>query len=104
MIDFDDLVLGPCMEHFGQTVTFTPAVGDEVEVTAIFTDSYTHVLEGPDGLSVVSTNPTLGCRAADFDAEPARDDTFTVSGTEYRVVETNPDSLGHLLIQLMKAA
>lgn len=103
MIDFDDLVLGPCMEHFGQTVTFTPAVGDAVEVTAIFMDGYTRVVEQPDGLSVVSTDPTIGCRAADFDTEPAADDAFTVSGTEYRVVEVNPDGLGHLLIQLMKA-
>lgn len=104
MVDFDALVLGPCLNTFGQTVTFTPAVGDAVEVTAIFMDGYTHASQTLDGMAVISSNPILGCRATDFDTEPARDDVFSVSGTDYRVVETNPDGLGHLLVQLMKAA
>lgn len=103
MIDFDELVLGPCLDAFGQTVTFTPAEGDEAEITAIFQDGYQHMAQMPDGPAIISSNPMLGCRAADFDTEPARDDVFTVAGTAYRVVEANADGVGHLKIELMKA-
>lgn len=104
-IDLDSLVLGPCMDAFGTSYRFTPALGAPFDVVGVFTEAYTHVQQNGDGLLITSTDPMLGCRAAAFppSAPPQRDDMFTINGQDWRVVDVLPDSAGHLLIQLMRA-
>lgn len=103
MVDFDELALRPCVDAFGEEVTFTPATGPEITVSGIFDKAY-HRAELQGDVAVTTTAPALGCRASSFTGElPAQDDVFTIRGDDYRVVDVDADGLGHLHIRLMRA-
>lgn len=103
MIDFDALVLGPCVTAFGEEVTFTPAIGPEITVSGIFDKAYQRV-EFQGDVPVTTTGPMLGCQASSFTGDiPVQDDIFTIRGIDYRVVDVAADGQGHLNIQLMLA-
>jgi hypothetical protein len=96
VIDWDGLVVGPLMDVFGEPVTYTPAYGSPLSITAIFDEAYTPA--GIGELQLISARPVLGVRLsdfpADFDPENAQGDEFTVRGRVYVVKAGKADSHG----------
>jgi hypothetical protein len=85
----------------GDSVTYTPTVGDAVTVDGIFDAAYVRVDPGLAGIS--SSGPAVFLRLADLGAlDPVSDltATVTVDGDEYTIHETKPDGLGGCLLLL----
>lgn len=100
-IDFESLALSPVVTVLGQEVTFTPDGGAAETVTAVWEKSYQGV--SPEGDIVVqSTQPRLLVKRDDLSKFPEDPDTFTVSGTTYRVIEAQEDGQGGLQVYLHK--
>lgn len=102
MVDWDDLVIGPTLDIFGQTVTYTPVNATPLTITAVFdrefldydTDSDAARMVGTPG-NISATRPVLGVRLSDFLTAPAQNDTLTVSGLgSFKVMEVRSDSHG----------
>lgn len=102
MIDWDDLVIGPALDVFGQAVTYRPANGAAMSITAVFdrefldydADSDAARMVGAPG-NISATRPVLGVRLSDFLTAPAQNDTLTVSGLgSFKVMEVRSDSHG----------
>lgn len=105
MIDFDALVLAPCMETFGEPVSgVSQTFGAFTLPAAVFVAAYTQV-KFENETPVSTTDPMLGARVSDFPSglAPMQGDTFTIRGITYRAVDVNEDSLGHVKIQLIRA-
>jgi hypothetical protein len=101
MVDFEALTLSPIITTLGTAVTFTPNGDDPEELTGVFEKSYQAVT--PDGGVVVqSTQPRLLIKLSDVSRLPAAADTFTVSGTDYEVIESQEDGQGGVLVYLHK--
>ena len=107
MVDWDGLVLGPCMATFGDTVTYTPAAGQPVQITGVFDEEYLEVtpmgagpfsstellsLGAPGGIT--SARPVLGVQLSQFQVPPVQGDTLVVRGDSYIVKEVQPDGHG----------
>lgn len=97
MVDWNGLVIGPLMEVFGEPVTYTPAGGSPISLTAVFDEAYTPVQLVADP-SVMSVMPVLGVQLSQmpvgYDPENAQGDQFTVRGHTYVVKAGKPDSHG----------
>ena len=70
--------------NFGYTATFTPAVGDAVSLSVEYQE-YTDIQPTGYDSSVPVTRRTITYLKADLSAEPNVDETFTISGTAYKV-------------------
>ena len=95
--DFTDLLQEGCMTAFEEdsgTVTFTPDGGAATDVRAIF-DREALVAESGGEFGVNAIKPMISFQRADFDAAglsaPVQGDGVSIGGTNYRVVETQPD-------------
>ena len=99
-IDFDALVLGPCMDSFGQPVTYVPGAGAPVAMVGIFDRAHTETdYEGDP--PTIERRPVLGCRAAAFpERDPAENEQFIIAGLYWAVKRVLPDGRGHLKIYL----
>lgn len=105
MIDFDALVLGPCMDAFAQPVTYLPGAGAPIAMSGVFDKAYLDVTH--DGEEAVTTvKPMLGCRLSAFPGgiQPAENEQFIIAGQYWVVKVVHPDGLGHLRIFLMGPA
>ena len=111
MIDWDRLVVGPCMRVFGDadatgagTITFMPATGPDLTITAVFTE-HAKRQAGKDGApDEVEELTTLGCQESQFGgAPPEVDDQFLIRGRLWRAAEVVPDGHGHILVHIMLA-
>ena len=101
MIDFDTAVLAPLMSVFGQPVTWQPAAGPPVALSAVFDANYREVKFAIEE-NVIANRPRLGCRVTDLGGLlPSEGDTFLIAGSTYTVSEPPlADSLGHVNIFL----
>src|ERR1700722_5878476 len=120
MIDFDTLVIGPCLATFGEPVTyFSTAV---LQITGVFDEAYTEVTPlGRGGMaseslslgypgSITTEMPVLGIQLSQFPAanQPQQDDSLLIqrTGTTYVVKEVRLDGHGgaKLLLTLQGGA
>lgn len=106
MIDWNGLVLGPLMDVFGEPVTYTPAGGSPLSITAIFDEAYTPVQLVADP-EVNAVMPVLGVQLsqfpAGFDPRNAQGDTFIARGKSYVVKNGKPDSHGGARLEANRA-
>jgi hypothetical protein len=107
VIDFDTLVLQPCMETFGETVTYLPSDNAPVTLTgeygAVFNDKYADS-KFQDGAEVVSTRPMISMRASALPRDPWQGELFRIRGVLYAIVEPpESDTFGDLRIFLRVA-
>lgn len=104
MIDWDSLVLGPCMATFGEPVTYTPAAGVAFAITGVFDAQYADVVVA-DGLPITSNMPVLGVQLSQFATSPQQGDTLTIASTSqtFVVKEVRPDGHGSAKLMLNQA-
>jgi hypothetical protein len=108
MIDWDSLVLKPCMQVFGEPATYNPASGGSLPVAVVFDDAYMGVEAG--GMVVVTSTPLVGIRLSEFpagfDPEAAQGDRLTITrtGHTYVVKEGRDDSHGWARLDLNKVS
>jgi hypothetical protein len=102
VIDWEKKVLAPCLDVFGESVTYSPATGSPFSITGVFDNAYRDVAQGEFGTDVISVYPVLGVNLADFAANPVQGDQLTVAsnGKTYVVREPRPDSHGGALLIL----
>ncbi len=106
MIDFDTLVIGPCMATFGEPVLYQPLGGLSFQIIGVFDEAYLE--QAPyDALApgnISGTRPVLGVQMSQFTQEPMQNDLLTIlrTGVAYWVNEVRPDSHGgaRLLLNL----
>jgi hypothetical protein len=93
---------GAVLAHFGEPTTYSPKVGQAVQVTGIFDAAYVRVEAGEAGVS--SGGPAVFYRLADLPVDPADDEPeITVGGVTYAVRETKKDGQGGLVLLLRRA-
>lgn len=104
-IDFDKLVLAPCMATFGEVnqgkkiPLFVPQGGLSFEIDGVFDEAYReNVLH--DGLPVTVEMPVFGAREIEFQTYPKQNDNIQIRGKTYVVREVRRDSHGHLKLML----
>lgn len=105
MIDFDTLVLGPCMRNFGQEITFISQEGPSIRVYGIF-DEVTRLpdpIAGDDAgdSGVIGLRAVVGVRLSDFPRKPFLGDRVVLSDKKvFYVQEVQVDGQGgaHLVL------
>lgn len=107
MLDFDALVLAPCVAAFGETAqgypasVYAPATGQPFALDGIFDRAYREV-DALTGMPISSARPVFGVRLSVFPAgmAPASGDQVTIRGTVYVVREVRPDGHGEAKLML----
>jgi len=113
-MDWDNFVLKPLMEIFGEGVpaipaswpTYTPRRGAAFPLPdAVFDEQYRRVVDQGDGSEVSTSTPVLGVRASLFAIDPAQGDRVLIpsNGKTYRIADVQPDGHGHILLILTEA-
>lgn len=103
MIDFDNLVLAPAHQVFGEQVTYLPGGGGALLVVGVF-DAHFQEDKLQDGLSVTETRPVLNVRASVLPSLPAQGELFRIRGRLYAVSEPpEPDTVGDIRMYLRLA-
>jgi hypothetical protein len=108
-INFDSLVLGPCMQTFGETNQgfpiglYKPANGGSFTINGIFDAAYKEI-KIKEGEPVTVHMPVFGFRVSDFPNPPSnwaflQGDQIKLRGDWYVVRECRDD--GHGGIKLM---
>lgn len=103
MIDWQSVVVGPCLAVFGEPATYSArAWSMEFEVSVVFDDAFKVVTMSSDGSDVLSTFPAAGVNLADFPLMPAQGDLLTriSNGKVYTVREVRADSHGGAMLIL----
>lgn len=114
MIDWGAVVLGPCMAIFGEPVTYTPAGGQDQQITGVFDRAYLEMLPlgGGRGMeplgfgsggNITAARPVLGVQLSQFAAPPKQNDRLVVHGITYSVAEVQDDGHGWAKLRLNKA-
>ncbi len=102
-MDFDNLVLSPCMAAFGVTVMVTPLKSQPgappYAATGIYDRSVATVMLA-DGSEMASTNVTLGIQLSTFTIPPREGDKIVLSGKAYKVDALTPDGQGGAELRL----
>jgi hypothetical protein len=89
------------LAHFGEATTYSPGVGQAVQVQGIFDAAYVRVDAGEAGVS--SVGPAVWYRLADLPVDPVEDEPQIVVGTvTYEVREAQKDGQGGVLLLLRK--
>jgi len=100
--DYDELVLAPCVDAFGEVAqgypipVYTPIGGAQAfRLDGIFDDAY-RPLDTGTALEVVSRQPRLGVRLSGFPAgvEPREGDRWQIRGVTYAVRKIELDGKG----------
>ena len=103
-MDFDALVLGPCMGIFGSPTVYQPNDGSaSFPLTGVFDRFHAEItFDDSTGAPISTMRPILGVRASDFPAgmTPGQGDKVTVAGETYLVMDKQPDGQGHVLLIL----
>jgi hypothetical protein len=112
-IDWDDLVIEPLADIFGEgdpqtdaanLVVYTPSGGSSFPLAgAVFDDAFRQIIAFGDGTSILNTtDPVLGVRLAAFPpgVRPMQGDSFTVPrlALTFRVKDVRPDGHGWALL------
>ena len=102
-IDWDGNVIGPLMDVFGESVTYTPDSGTPLPLTGVFDEAYQDITLLGDGTGMTTVSPVLGVRLADFPSGviPRKADTVAIPSvnTIYTIKDVRPD--GHGWAKLM---
>lgn len=97
MIDFSDLVLGPCMETFAEPMIVDPVASQPgavpYQARGVFT-SRPYQVELGDGTVVADQQTTIGYRLSEFAVPPTARDLITVRGTQYISTDLQADGQG----------
>lgn len=100
MLNFDALVVGACMQAFGEPVIFQPRRGAPVPITAVF-DENLKISTFVGGDEVVETKSMLGCQASQFPGTiPQQNDRFLIEGRLWRAIDVLTDGHGHISIHV----
>lgn len=95
--DFDDLVLGPSMDAFAETITVDPLVSQPGELPyqcrAIFTSRPLDVVLD-DGSIMADQRTEIGYRLSEFAVPPTGRDLITIRGVQYIGVSAHFDGQG----------
>jgi len=108
-LDWDALVLGPCQQAFGESVSWQSAkLGAPVSITGIFDKPFfpAEPIGGEDGLTpvhITTTQPILGVQLSQFPVPPEQGDLVTIRGKIYRIREVRTDSHGAARLELNDA-
>lgn len=97
MINWDQLVIGPTIAVFGESVTYTPAFGQPFTITGVFDDAWLAKVMFEDGTSgVTELSAVLGVQLSQFAVPPAQNDTLVIqrTGALFVVREMQNDSHG----------
>jgi hypothetical protein len=100
-IDWDRMVLGPTVKVFGETVTFTPAGGQAVDVQLVYDEGNKDIsLAG--GSSLNSSNPIVSGQLSAFPVEPEQGDTVLIvrTGDLFVIADVNEDGKGSVTLSL----
>lgn len=101
MIDWNAVVIGPCVGVFGEPVTFTPVGGDPVDIDLVYDEGNKDVsLAG--GTPLNSSNPIVSGQVSVFPVEPQTGDRILIKGTgeEFVVSDVNEDGKGGIILSL----
>lgn len=107
--DWSGLVLGPCQDVFGESLTWVPsATGKSVTVRGIFDAGFRafDIFAADDGAMpshISQAVPVLGVRQVDFPGEPMQGDLLIIRNNRYRIKEVRPDSHGAISLTLNRA-
>lgn len=110
MIDWDQHLLAPLQETFGEPVNYRPAGSAAYDITGIFDRAYTQDVEPLDDgdPTVNTTNPVLGVRDAAFRKPPLQGDRLYIprEAQLFVVKDVQPDSHGgsKLILNRVKTA
>ncbi|ARF52782.1 head-tail joining protein [Pantoea stewartii] len=110
MIDWDQNLLAPLEDTFGQPVNYRPAGAAAYDITGIFDRAYTQDVEPLDDgdPTINTTNPVLGVRDAAFRNPPQQGDRLYIPGVAqlFVVKDVQPDSHGgsKLILNRVKTA
>lgn len=108
-VDFDKLVLAPCVSVFGEAMQWqSAAMGMPKPVSGIFDEGCkASSLDQAAGISpthTTSADARVGVRLSEFlPCVPMQGDLFIIRQKQYRVREVQPDSHGGADILLNKA-
>ncbi len=103
MIDFDKLVVGPCMGTFGEPVLFQPKNGQPVSITAIFQERQL-VTRFSGGDEVQDEKTILGVQASQFpNATPEQGDILIIRNRLWQVRDALADGVGHIDLEISLA-
>lgn len=89
-----------CRDVFGVSVTYSPAAGDPVTITAIHDAPGTLVTLG--SVATQTTAHTLDVVESDLAAAPAAGDTVTIGAVTYEVAQVEPDGNGMSKLYLLE--
>ncbi|WP_168393464.1 head-tail joining protein [Erwinia amylovora] len=101
-INWDQHLLAPLHNVFGDQVEYRPASGEVYTVSGIFDRAYTQDVEPlDDGSTINTTSPVLGVRDSQFKKQPRKGDRVFIGvvggvpvNTLFTVSDTQPDSHG----------
>jgi hypothetical protein len=96
-IDWDNAVIAPVMDVFGEPVTYQPRSGAPFEVSGVFNEAYRELAALGDAIPMSGAQPMLSVRLAEFmEIEPRQGDQLTVqrTGETYWVREVRADGHG----------
>jgi len=114
-VDWNDLVISPCLAEFGEAVSYTPAGGALIPgLTGVFDVEYLDLEISETGTrigmptNITTAHPVLGVQLSAFPAgiSPAQGDAVTVlsNGVAYLVKEVRPDGHGWAKLLLNEAS
>jgi hypothetical protein len=98
-LNFDKLVLGPCVSAFGRRVTYRPLASAPgvaaFAVSGIFEAEH-EMIERRDGADHSSVAPVLAVRLSAFAVPPRAGDEIVIGAETYQVWDPRPDGEGKL--------
>lgn len=95
-------LLGHCTSTFGRDdITHAPVDWTAQAIRAIWSDTYISV-DPETGVQVMSSDPNIGVRLADFNRQPKKNDTIKKGTVEYRIRAVEPDGEGGAVLVLEK--
>ncbi|MDE8344637.1 MAG: major capsid protein [Acidocella sp.] len=105
MINFDALVLGPCVAAFGVPVTYMPLRAAQLTLSGIFNRFSVHdQLDAAAGVFVTVRKATLMLRLSDMNGiDPCQGDQVVVDNLTWVVADPpEKDGFGQVFLRLMK--
>lgn len=97
MIDFSALVLGPCQDVFGVSITIDPLKSQPsvppYDARGIWTVKDVDVIM-EDGTVLASKSYEIGVRLSEYPIPPVKTDQVTVNANTYAIDEVRPDGQG----------
>ena len=99
--DWEDLAAAPCMDAFGEPVTYLPSGGGSIPIAGIFDKAYSELVLDDVGSGITTVVPVLGILRSALPSQPRQGDKLQVASvnTTYIVKEVRDD--GHATYKLM---